>query len=59
MDETIITICYGRERKWSSREEAIVFFKEGVYESDGAEKCRYANILVKLLDGLTVCSDSD
>lgn len=55
--ETVKIICYGREVIWDSREEAIMFFLECMVSSEGAERERYLNILVKLKSGEKVCTD--
>ena len=55
----VTTICYNTARTWRSREEAIEFFKGGIVNSDGAEKNRYINILMDLLEGKYVATDSD
>ena len=57
MLETVKTICYGREEIWDSREDAIMFFLECMASSEGAERERYLNILVKLKSGEKVCTD--
>ena len=57
MLETVKTICYGREVIWDSREKAIIFFLECMASSEGAERERYLNILVKLKSGEKVCVD--
>ena len=57
MLETVKTICYGREVIWDSREKAIMFFLECMASSEGAERERYLNILVKLKSGEKVCVD--
>ena len=57
MLETVKTICYGREVIWDSREKAIMFFLECMASSEGAERERYLNILVKLKSGEKVCED--
>lgn len=56
--DKVTTICYGQAREWDNRWDAIDFFKEGVMACDGSEKERYTNILLKLLAGETLCSDS-
>lgn len=55
--KTVKTICYGREEIWDSREEAIMFFLECMASSEGAERERYLNILVKLKSNEKVCAD--
>jgi hypothetical protein len=51
------TVCYGRERTWNSRNDAINFFSEGVLNSEGSEQQRYLKILVDLTLGKIVCRD--
>ena len=53
----ICTICYGRERLWDSREEAMDFFWEGVIECDGSERERYLNVYEDLKAGKMICTD--
>ena len=55
----ITTITYGQAQQWKSRKEAIMFFKDAVYSCDGAERERYVNVLMRLLDGETICTDDD
>lgn len=57
MLETVKTICYGREVIWDSRKKAIMFFLECMASSEGAERERYLNILVKFKSGEKVCVD--
>ena len=37
-DNGVITICYGRRRKWLSANDAIKFFLNSILCSDGYEK---------------------
>ena len=53
----ITTICYGHEDKWESRDKAINYFVECSNASEGAERERYTNIILQLLNGATICSD--
>ena len=55
----VFTVTYGMARKWSSREEAIAFFREAVEECDGCERERYMFVLIDLLDGKVVCTDHE
>lgn len=55
----IITVCYGTQKTWESREEAIGFFLEAMMSCDGSEKDRYCNICMKLQLGLNYCTDKD
>ena len=57
MREEVTTICYGQRREWTSRQEAIDFFEEGVRICDGAERERYTTILLQLIAGVKECSD--
>lgn len=56
--KTIKTVCYNQEREWTSREEAMEFFFNGVICSEGSEQERYMTILIKLQAGLDICSDN-
>lgn len=53
----ITTVCYGKERTWKTREEAMSFFLEGMMASEGSEQERYCNIYIKLQRGLVYCTD--
>ena len=53
----VITVCYGQEQRWGSREEAQEFFLEAMLNSDGAERDRYTNVYCKLLNGQDHCTD--
>ena len=55
--DSVITICYGQEKQWDNRWDAIDFFTEGTMACDGSERERYTTILLKLMSGETVCSD--
>ena len=54
---TVICSTYGREKKFKSREDAIMFFKECVMCSEGSEQSRYVSILMQLMNGDKYCSD--
>ena len=51
------TICYGHEDVWEDRELAVKQFMEWACGSEGSERERYTNVLLKLMDGQEVCSD--
>lgn len=51
------TICYGQTREWNDSEAAIKFFLDCFMNSEGSERERYYNILVKLRSGLNICTD--
>lgn len=53
----IKTICYGTERHWRERGDAVRWFLECMGASDGAEKARYADILEQLLCGAELATD--
>ena len=57
MTKPVTTICYKEKREWETREEALRFFLEGVRESDGSEKARYAAICCQILDGMELATD--
>lgn len=55
--DVVKTICYGRERIWDKKEEAIEFFIDCMLNSEGSEKERYCNIVSSLKADLKVCKD--
>lgn len=55
--DVVKTICYGKERIWDKKEEAIEFFIDCMLSSEGSEKERYCNILSSLKADLKVCKD--
>ena len=55
--DVVKTICYGKERLWDKKEEAIEFFIDCMLNSEGSEKERYCNILSSLKANLKVCKD--
>lgn len=55
--DVVKTICYGKERIWDKKEEAIEFFIDCMLSSEGSEKERYCNILSSLRANLKVCKD--
>ena len=57
--DKVKTICYGKERSWDYREDAIDFFADGVLNSEGAEQQRYLKVLVGLTLGKKTCKDTD
>ena len=57
MMDKVTTICYGQEKQWDDRWDAIDFYSQGAAACDGAERARYETILLKLLAGEAVCSD--
>lgn len=57
--DTVTTICYGKERTWDSRDEALAIFLEGMTMSEGSEQARYAAIYTKLMAGAEVADDDE
>lgn len=55
----IVVKCYGKEEEYSSRKEAIKFYKECADWSDGCERERYLNVLLDLYDGKNYCTDGE
>ena len=41
---TVKTICYGKERVWDKREDAVAFFLKAMASSEGSEQQRYVLI---------------
>lgn len=57
--DTVKTVCYGKEEVWDSRNEAMVFFLEGMISSEGSECERYTKIYTELSMGKSVCTDEE
>lgn len=55
--DVVKTICYGKERIWDKKEDAIEFFVDCMLNSEGSERERYCNILSSLKANLKVCKD--
>lgn len=55
--DVVKTICYGKERIWDKKEDAIAFFVDCMLNSEGSERERYCNILSSLKANLKVCKD--
>lgn len=55
--DVVKTICYGKERIWDKKEDAIEFFIDCMLNSEGSERERYCNILSSLKANLKVCKD--
>lgn len=56
-NDTVKVICYGQEKIWDKRDEALRFYLEGMSMSEGSERERYENIYHQLLEGRAVCGD--
>ena len=58
-EDNVITVCYGKEETWNSREEAEEHFLNYILRTDaGSKRDRYVNILCKLKSGEDYCTDS-
>ena len=55
----VTTVCYGTEKTWESKEEALSFFLQGMMACEGSEQDRYCNVYMKLQLGLNYCTDED
>lgn len=51
--------CYGKEKVYDDRQEAVNFFEECVANSEGSERNRYVEILIDLRSGNIDCSDKE
>ena len=56
--DSVKVTCYGEEKVWDSRAEAIAFYLEGMTACEGSERDRYTNIYLQLLEGCTECEDT-
>ena len=56
LDSVTIT-CYGSTEVWDSRADAMKFYLEGMTACEGAERDRYTNIYLDLLEGCDICKD--
>lgn len=52
-----VTLCYNQATVWRDREEATLFYLQGMCECEGCEKERYTNVLLDLMAGRMVCHD--
>ena len=59
VNKNIICLCYGEEQEFTTRKEAINFYKECAEWSEGCERERYINILLDLYDGKRYCTDKE
>ena len=55
--DSVRTICYGKEKLWDSREDAIQEFLLAMAACEGSEGSRYAKIYSELVAGKEVCTD--
>ena len=59
MRDPVKTICYGKEKIWDDRQEAMAFFLEAMSATEGSEQARYTSIYLQLQEGNAVCSDAE
>lgn len=57
----VMTVCYGEERTWPKRQQAINFFTLAIEGADpeSSEAARYTKILAELNLGMKICTDED
>ena len=55
--DSVTVICYGESKVWDSRADAIKFYLEGMTACEGAERNRYTNVYLDLIEGLDICRD--
>jgi hypothetical protein len=57
--EIIYTSCYSTLNVWTSRKDAMDFYEECLYGSEGSERERYTNIYFDLKSGEDFATDGD
>ena len=55
--DSVTVICYDESKVWDSRADAIKFYLEGMTACEGAERNRYTNVYLDLIEGLDICRD--
>lgn len=58
-DGPVTTVCYGHDKTYATRQEAIDFYKEGIRHSEGPERDRYVRIVMQLEDGAMHATDEE
>lgn len=58
-DGPVTVKCYGTDKTYATRKEAINFYKEGIRCSEGAEQERYVRIVMQLEDGAMHATDEE
>ena len=56
MNDLVTITCYGKAEK-RRRDEAIAFYTEGIFCSEGSERDRYVSIVAGLQSGKKVVDD--
>ena len=54
----VTIICYGKAEKMP-RAKALKFYKDCARACEGAERERYTNIVLDLMEGWNLCTDGD
>ena len=57
--EDITTVCYGHVDKWDNRAKAVKYFFDCANASEGAERERYVNVMMKLMSGASMATDGE
>lgn len=57
--DKVVIICYNQAEEWESRKQAIAFYKECMFNSEGSEQERYVNIFQQLEEGQDLCIDDE
>ncbi len=53
----VTTVCNGKRKVWSDREEAKDFFLEAMMSAEGKDYDRYSAIYFQIIHGLSCCTD--
>lgn len=53
----VTTVCLGKKKVWSDREEAKDFFLEAMMSSEGEEYDKYSVIYIQIINGFSYCTD--
>lgn len=53
----VTTVCNGKRKVWSDREEAKDFFLEAMMSAEGEEYDRYSAIYFQIINGLSYCTN--
>jgi len=59
VDGPVTVKCYGKDKTYATRQEAIKFFKEGIRCCEGSEQRRYVRIVMQLEDGAMHATDGE
>ena len=56
--DKVVTIHCGEKRVWKHRDEALAFFREAMKNTEGSERKRIINIVLRLTREDKICDDS-